>query len=185
MTARPGPGSWILCAVLAVGAFPASGEEPPPKPSCSSAKSHQFDFWIGEWDVLAGGSLAGRNSIRPILGGCVLQETWNGTNGGAGSSFNFYDPQRDRWRQLWVWRNGTTIELEGGYADGKMVLEGASTDREGKATRNRITWYENADGTVRQHWQVSRDGGTTWEDSFDGLYRRGATARPATPGSPP
>jgi hypothetical protein len=141
-----------------------------PQKACSDEKSHQFDFWIGEWEVSAGGELAGHNSIRPILDGCVLQETWSGVKGSAGSSFNFYDPQAKKWRQLWVWRNGTTLELEGDYADGKMVLEGESIDREGKKIQNRITWHENPDGSVRQHWEV-RDG-KQWTTAFDGTYRK-------------
>ena len=44
-------------------------------------KSHQFDFWIGEWEVTAGGKPAGMNSIQPILDGCVLQENWKGSGG--------------------------------------------------------------------------------------------------------
>ena len=47
--------------------------------SCSDGdKAHQFDFWIGEWKVTAGGKPAGNNSIQPILDGCVLQENWVG-----------------------------------------------------------------------------------------------------------
>ena len=140
--------------------------------SCPDQHSHEFDFWIGTWDVTANGEIAGTNSIEPILEGCVLQETWSGAGGSAGSSFNFYNPQTQNWQQFWVWRNGTTLELEGGYAEGKMVLEGESLDREGKAVLNRITWYDNPDGTVRQHWQVSKDAGASWQDAFDGLYTK-------------
>jgi hypothetical protein len=35
---------------------------------------------------------------------------------------------------------------------------------------NRITWSPNPDGSVRQHWEQSSDGGTTWATIFDGLY---------------
>jgi hypothetical protein len=142
---------------------------------CSDDRSHQFDFWIGEWEVTAGDEVAGHNSIRPILDGCVLQESWSGAKGSAGSSFNFYDPQAKKWRQLWVWRNGTTLELEGDYADGKMVLEGESVDAKGKRVRNRITWYDNPDDTVRQHWEVQSSGETSWKTAFDGTYRKKAS----------
>ena len=135
-------------------------------------KSHQFDFWIGEWEVTAGGKLAGMNSIQPILDGCVLQENWKGSGGSAGSSLNHFDPSTGQWHQFWVWRNGTILKLSGGFKDGKMVLEGESKGQDGKKIRNRITWYDNADGTVRQHWQQSTDKGKTWTDSFDGLYRK-------------
>jgi hypothetical protein len=139
---------------------------------CSGPKEREFDFWIGEWEVYEGENLAGRNTIEPILGGCVLQENWRGESGSAGSSFNFYNSQTKKWQQFWVWRNGTTLELEGKFHDGKMILEGESTNREGKAILNRITWYDNPDGTVRQHWEVSKDQGKSWETAFDGLYKK-------------
>ncbi len=139
---------------------------------CADEKSHQFDFWIGEWDVMAGGKQAGTNSIQPILDGCVLQETWSGARGSAGSSFNFYNPTTGKWHQFWVWRNGTTLDVAGEYKDGKMLLVGDGKSRDGKTIRNRITWHDNPDGTVRQHWEKSIDGGKTWKTSFDGLYKK-------------
>jgi hypothetical protein len=162
---------WPLLIVLAL-LVPAAAAQTDSDSPCSDLRSRQFDFWIGEWEVTAKGELAGHNSIRPILDGCVLQESWRGAKGSAGSSFNFFDPDAGKWRQLWVWRNGTTLELEGAYDDGKMVLEGSSRDRTGKTVRNRITWYDNEDGTVRQHWQVRREAGGAWETVFDGLYRK-------------
>jgi len=42
----------------------------------------------------------------------------------------------------------------------------------GVTITDRITFTPRADGTVRQFWQASRDGGTTWTTSFDGIYRR-------------
>jgi len=156
----------VLLATPALGAEPAHG--------CPNDKAHEFDFWIGEWDVYAHEKLAGTNSIQPILDGCVLQEMWKGAQGSAGSSFNFYNPQTGKWHQFWVWRNGTTLDLSGSFQDGKMILEGAGKDRDGKKIRNRITWYDREDGTVRQHWEQSRDNGKTWQTSFDGVYRRKA-----------
>ncbi|MCZ6779898.1 MAG: hypothetical protein O7F16_13170 [Acidobacteria bacterium] len=34
----------------------------------------------------------------------------------------------------------------------------------------RITWADNSDGSVRQHWEISKDGGKSWETAFDGRY---------------
>jgi len=157
----------ILTALLALQGL-ALGQT---ATGCSSEESHQFDFWIGDWDVTSDGAAAGTNRIEAILDGCVLQEHWSGAQGSAGSSLNHYDPSIGKWRQYWVWRNGTTLELTGEYRDGKMVLAGDSKDAKGKSVRNRITWYDNGDGTVRQHWEQSADRGKTWTTSFDGLYR--------------
>ena len=62
-----------------------------------------------------------------------------------------------------------------------MVLE-APHDTPDPATgllgRERIAWTPNADGTVRQLWESSKDDGKTWTVSFDGLYRKATTAVP-------
>ena len=52
-----------------------------------------------------------------------------------------------------------------------MVLQGTSVTPRGTSL-NRITWTPNQDGTVRQHWENSRDEGATWQTVFDGLYTR-------------
>ena len=83
----------VLAATLAcAGAWAA---EPP----CGDAMSHQFDFWIGDWEV-------------------ALQES------------------------------------------GKIV------------GFNRITWFDNHDGSVRQLWEISRNAAKTWEVVFDGIYKK-------------
>jgi hypothetical protein len=139
--------------------------------SCPDPRSHQFDFWIGYWEVTnANGSIAGHNRIEPILNGCVLQETWAGISLSAGTSLNFFDTNRGKWRQFWVWREGTTLELEGGMVDGSMVLEGDSVE-EGKPARNRITWTRRPNGNVRQLWEISMDNGKSWQSLFDGTYQ--------------
>jgi len=164
---------WSLLLTMAVVGGLASPMAGQVAAQCSDAeKAHQFDFWVGEWEVFSDGKLAGSNSIRPILDGCVLQEMWSGAQGSAGSSLNFYNPQTDKWHQFWVWRNGTTLNLAGGLENGRMVLQGDSKSRTGEAMRNRITWTDNPDGTVRQFWEVSKDQGETWQTAFDGLYKK-------------
>ena len=139
---------------------------------CTDPRAHQFDFWTGTWEVTnLDGHLVGHDRIEPILDRCILQETWAGVSGSAGTSLNFFDTVRGKWRQFWVWREGTTLELEGGLIDGAMVLEGDSVEG-GKPARNRITWTNPPDDSVRQLWELSLDGGKSWETLFDGIYRR-------------
>lgn len=149
--------------------------QPAPAPAqkpCDSPVHRQFDFWVGEWDVTAKGKPAGTSVITRILGDCVIHEEWTGTGPSRGRSFNVYDRATKQWVQTWVDNSGLLLTLRGGIRDGAMVLEGTRTDPQGKSVRDRITWTPNADGTVRQHWQASSDGGATWQDQFDGLYRR-------------
>jgi len=89
-----------------------------------------------------------------------------------GRSLNAYDASTDRWHQTWVDSTGGLLLLDGGLVDGAMVLEGSAPADQGAAPeRQRIAWTVERDG-VRQHWEASADGGTTWRTAFDGCYRR-------------
>ena len=146
----------------------------PPPAACSDPRHRQFDFWIGSWSVSSNGQVAGSNSIQPILNGCVLLENWQGAGaaGLAGKSFNLFDQASGQWHQTWVDGGGTLLELNGGLKAGNMVLTGERPAADGSGmTRHRITWTPNADGTVRQLWDVSKDG-ENWTVLFDGLYEK-------------
>jgi hypothetical protein len=141
-------------------------------PACASSEYRQFDFWLGEWEVhAANGKLAGTNSIKREHGGCVLHERYATARGYSGESFNIYDAPRKVWHQSWVDSDGLLLLLEGGLRDGKMVLEGQTVGSDGKATRHRITWTPNADGSVRQFWESTTPTGE-WTVAFDGRYTR-------------
>jgi len=162
----------ILCLSLAAFAQDETDDAgTPPKP-CSSGQYHQFDFWIGDWNVTSNGQPAGTNSVYPIHDGCALMENWQGAGVGgiSGSSFNIYDQANDRWHQTWVDGSGTLLELNGGLQDGNMVMTGERPATDGNGiTTHRITWTPNADGSVRQLWDASKDG-QNWTVLFDGLY---------------
>jgi hypothetical protein len=141
-------------------------------PTCDGAEHRQFDFWLGDWEVFGpNGQPAGRNSITRELNGCVLHERWVGAGGMRGESFNTWDRTRQRWHQTWVSSTGTLLVIEGGLVNGAMQMTGDTTTPKG-LVRNRITWTPGPDGSVRQVWETSVDGGTTWQGAFDGRYRR-------------
>lgn len=63
------------------------------------------------------------------------------------------------------------LMLSGGLVDGAMVLRGERPAPNGRGTAlHRIAWTPNEDGSLRQLWEVSRDGGNNWSALFDGLY---------------
>ena len=129
--------------------------------------AHEFDFWIGEWDVYGpGGAHLGVNSITPLFGTGALAEHWRSDSGIEGHSLNCFDQERHCWHQTWIDSTGGILLLDGGVHDGAMVLEGIDAD-----ARQRITWTRDGDG-VRQLWETSKDDGETWETAFDGRYRR-------------
>jgi hypothetical protein len=150
------------------------GSRAAPKP-CAAAENRQFDFWVGNWDVFnPQGELEGTNDVRSILGGCVVQENWTGKRGMLGTSFNIWDAPARKWRQSWVDNRGQVLWLDGEFRDGKMVLEGQRPGKKGGTIIDRIQWGRigGDPNRVRQLWEVSADGGRTWEVAFDGTYVR-------------
>jgi hypothetical protein len=160
----------LLClsALLAVTAW-AQNPPPPPPPV-----NHDFDFWVGDWEVTnrANGKKAGKNRIERQHGGRVLVENYTTPGPYTGMSLNAYDGLAKRWHQCWMDNAGGVLDLYGGLVDGAMVLTGETVRPGGAKQMERITWTPNSDGTVRQHWEQSADGGKTWKTAFDGLYRR-------------
>ena len=57
---------------------------------------------------------------------------------------------------------GTRLHLTGGLEESRMVMTGERIAR-GKPVTDRISWTPNPDGTVRQLWELSADGGETWQ----------------------
>jgi hypothetical protein len=133
---------------------------------CASPKAHEFDFWIGKWTVFKNGTnnVVGYNNIVPVAGGCGIQENWVDASGKSiGTSLNKFDPNKGKWQQFWIDNSGQTLELMGDYAGAKMIMNNPT---------NRITWFNNADGTVRQLWEQTSDNGVSWTVALDGLYKK-------------
>jgi hypothetical protein len=140
-------------------------------PACGDA-THQFDFWLGEWDVRGNDAAAdaqGSNTIVRV-DGCALLEAWVGAKGTTGHSLNVFDATDGKWHQFWVDSSGSVLRLAGGLVGDEMVMTGVAPSASGAAQQQRITWTPRADGSVRQHWETSDDG-RSWTTAFDGIYR--------------
>ncbi|MEP3451809.1 MAG: hypothetical protein ABJN60_11120 [Parasphingorhabdus sp.] len=164
---------------FAQAAQPAPAPTPapsPPPPACATTDHRAFDFWLGTWDVTAKGQTASTavNKITVQHRGCVIREDYATKGGYSGMSMSFYDAAQKKWHQTWMGMDGGALFIEGGLNDaGAMVLSNKNTPYYVEGTPiNRVTWTPNDDGSVRQHWQASQDGGKTWSDVFDGLYVR-------------
>ncbi len=171
----------IVLSSLGVRPSTAAAQQRP----CTSDEHRHFDFWAGRWVVrAANGALAGHNTLSPILGECVLREHYTTPSGYEGESFNVFDRTRGVWHQTWVDNQGALLTLEGGYVEDRMVMEGETVDTAGVVTLNRITWSRIDGGRdrVRQFWESSTDGGTTWGVAFDGSGGPGFTADVAISG---
>ena len=151
-----------------------SAQQEIPACPCCADEYKQFDFWIGDWIVYAKGKMAGFNKITKIEDDCVIRENWKSFESSyTGTSYNFYDKIDQKWKQVWIDNQGTVLELSGEYKNGKMILQSEEKiAQNGNRVINRITWYNNEDGTVRQVWEQSNDGGIAFTVAFDGLYRK-------------
>lgn len=161
---------WVLPFVLPIAmAHPAevTGLEP-----CSAPEYRQFDFWIGDWDVVAQpvnpSRPAAHNRISSTQGGCVILEEYATPGGYTGVSISYYDARDAKWYQAWMDNQGSPIIHSGGLSEGSMILV---DDSDAKSIA-RTTWTSREDGSVRQHWESSTDGGQTWNTVFDGIYTR-------------
>jgi len=169
----------VVAAIVVAGALAASvgsaRAQAPAGRACEAAEHRQFDFWVGRWDVYGPkGKKAGENRIEVIAEGCALLEQWTGSGGFSGKSLNIYDAADRRWHQTWVDSGGTLLVLAGGLVERSMVMSGVTpspTDPT-RTVQQRITWTPNADGSVRQLWESSADGGKSWTVVFDGRYVR-------------
>jgi hypothetical protein len=164
--------AWLAMVVsLATPVAGAGAQTNGPQP-CTSPEFHQFDFWIGSWAVTdSAGKQLGTNEIVSVAGGCGLLENWLATDGGSGKSLNMYERPAGHWTQTWVGSGGGVLRLSGNLVNGNMVLGDERTTPRG-AVRDRITWTPLPDGRVRQQWDISTDGGATWQATFDGYYKR-------------
>src|SRR3982750_1142388 len=117
----------LSSAVLAFAlqAQPAPPATPPKPFDCSAPEHRQFDFWVGEWDVVPNGAPGAQgaqgaarqpasNVVQKAHNGCVIIENWDDRIGGTGQSFNVFDRVTRQWHQTWVDSNGGLHQYSGG-----------------------------------------------------------------------
>jgi hypothetical protein len=145
------------------------------QPACDAPEHRQFDFWVGDWNVVQTGKdvQVATSRIERVYSGCVIRENWMPVQGTAGGSLNMFDARDRIWRQTWADSSGSWVEFTGGMQGEAMVLTGAwrGGSGPGKDNLTRMTYTRNADGSVRQLGEASIDRGKTWGPSFDFTYR--------------
>ena len=161
----------LVTLALLIIAFASTAA--PPRYNCNEVTEHrQFDFWLGDWEVVdRNGILAGRNTISRNEHGCLFVEHWRGTSGPEGQSINFFDPETGQWRQIWI--SGTNrIDIAGGWNDGTMTMVGSIYySSNGAKVPFRGRWTPMEDGRVRQFFEQQNRAGE-WRPWFEGFYQR-------------
>lgn len=149
----------------------ASATAAPPK--CSDdPERHRFDFWIGEWDVTTkAGAPVGSSIIQSVSRGCAVLENWTGGNGGQGKSLNAYNTLLHQWEQFWVGADGGVGEYRSSAVDGPSLVF-FMKNRPDADSVARLSFTPLDSATVRQHSELSSDGGKTWVTQYDLYYHR-------------
>ncbi len=124
-----------------VTAAQTPGSTPPPAApaGCTSAESHQLDFWVGHWNVspkAAPQHKVATSRIEKLYSGCAVRENWMPLRGGDGGSFSSYLPDKHGWQQLWVDSSGSWVTFTGGWDGHAMVLEGVLAPARSSATKD-------------------------------------------------
>ena len=165
----------LIYSLLVLPAL-ASGQEKTP-PTCNDLEVyHALDFWVGEWDVYIGNRLVGHNLIEKTLDGCAIFEHWRASDGAEGKSLFFVDYDghgAQIWVSQWAMTPGGVKEkvMVDDPPDGAVRFQGVVRHPEAGAWLDRTTLMPAEDGSVRQLIEVSRDNGSTWSPTFDGIYR--------------
>lgn len=160
------------CAGIATAQESAPTPSPPPV-ICDGDAYRAFDFWLGDWLVKdPAGTEQGSNAITAEENGCLVVERWTSATGSTGQSYNYYDPSRDLWRQVWVSAGGV-IDYEGGLTEtGSMKLIGEIVNRNGTRAPFTGEWTPNEDGSVTQHFEQQDPETGEWSVWFTGIYTR-------------
>jgi hypothetical protein len=136
--------------------------------SLTEQDSTLFDFWLGEWDLTwtntEGKVDKGTNHINKILDGKVIQENFSDAAGNfKGISISVYDPRKKTWHQAWADNEGGYYDLEGQVEGEKRIFRTQTKELNGKKIIQRMVFYNIKSNSLTWDWEVSSDGGTTWQ----------------------
>ena len=157
---------FLLTAFAATVAAQATQPAPPP---CEAPEFRQFDFWVGDWDLTWPGQKSnevqhGRNSISKKLGGCVIEEQFDGSKDAQlkGLSVSVYSPKSKKWQQTWVDDQGGYLDFTGEFSGGQMILSRHAQNAKGEDITQRMVFKNIAGDSFDWSWEQSKDHGATW-----------------------
>ena len=167
---------WSLVLGAACAAQAQSSKTSPP---CGlETPFRQQDFTIGAWEVF--GKDKAKSSaiveIKPVLGGCALEEIWTVTDGrptANGRGLFTYSRQLGVWHYLWAADTGSSTEFKGRQTSpNTLVYETSASTKNGGKRQRRWTLSLEPDGWVRELSVASEDEGATWLVEYDLFWRR-------------
>lgn len=141
-----------------------------------------FDFWIGEWDVLNRNrpdtesrwydtGLA-TDRVYPIAAGCGIVEHWRGDAYGEfieGFSLRSFNPNSGQWELALLWPSDGQPRfgvLTGGFRHNRGEFFSRGITPAGDTTFTRFTFSDITPETVRWQDGTSADGGRSWSSTW-------------------
>jgi hypothetical protein len=152
-------GSMLLaCSVLPARAAPPV-----------TAECRQFDFLVGNWLVRDRAThVVATDSVTRADGDCTLIEKWRGAGEASeGLAVITYQSERKTWHRDALLRSSVILAFEGRMSGGSMVMIAREYSESGVARLHRLSWTPGSNGSVEQLWQISADGGKSWQIRFD------------------
>ena len=109
-------------------------------------------------------------ALDPTLSSCLLEEHFKGEEHDRATGWLYYDAVEDRFYRMLVDNRGRRVEVGGNFdTSGALVLVGPSPD--GPVT-TRLTLRANGPDELHLTWARSADGGTSWKNERELVYRR-------------
>ena len=127
-----------------------------------------FDFWVGKWDLTWTNSQGlierGTNHIEKIIGGKVIQENFSFASGTfKGTSISVYNPAKQTWHQAWADTQGSYFDFVGDVEGEKRIFKTRVKEQGGQMIIQRMVFYDIKSDSLKWDWEISRDGGSTWQ----------------------
>jgi tetratricopeptide (TPR) repeat protein len=136
----------------------------------TSLPATAMHFWVGDWDCYSpNGSLSGTNKLELINNNMFIHEQWTNAQGQVGQSFNYYDIEIGKWKQIWV---DPTRQLEitaDPTTPGRLLFEGFNYDQAGVKAHRQMLVLDLGDGRVLQEGRASKDG-ESWTVTYRLIY---------------
>ncbi len=147
----------------------------------------QFDFWIGEWDVLLRmiqpdntwrDSVGAKVNIHRILDGKAILELWD-SGPIKGFSLRYFDPEQKKWMLYLSWprNNASSIsQLAGEFRHGRGEFYSGPALGDASARISRYTFCDITPNSLRWDDAFSGDGGKNWRNNWIMEFSRTAPA---------
>ena len=146
--------------------------------------NRQFDFWVGEWEVVSPqGQPLGQSRVELSMRDCALLEHWTNVGGRSGTSLNVVDASlgSPSWRQLYVSDfGGVTDYRDGVFQDGVMTMTAKVLGATGDTLTRRMRFIVMTPDSVHQIIDDEQPDGTRTQQFFGIYLKRGDGAEPAS-----